>query len=130
MPSKNDDYDFSIMLEEAQNYYNAQIRSLDVLRDHGKTVLGSSSVVVTLFAVFGTSIEMGKDISEYAIILLVIGIMYGWLMSIVYWHLSQRHSIIRLHQQRKICKCFLRTNYNDILNHDYQLLSRIEARRS
>ena len=81
MPSKKDDhYDFEIMLQEAQNYFNAQIRTFDVFRDHGKTVLGASSVVVSLFAVFGTSITLGKSALEYALIVIAIAIMYGWLM--------------------------------------------------
>lgn len=81
MPSRTEKYDdFEAMLEEAQNYFNAQIRTFDVFRDHGKTVLGASSVVVSLFAVFGTSVVIGKNVFEYALIVIVIAIMYGWLM--------------------------------------------------
>jgi hypothetical protein len=80
MASKSDDHDFTIMLKEASKYFDAQIRSFDVFRDYGKTVLGTSSVLVSLFAIFGTN-KIGVHGSIwYALIIVVIAILYGWLM--------------------------------------------------
>jgi len=80
MLRKNDNYDFTTMLEEAQKYYDAQIRSFDVLRDHGKTVLGTASVLVSLFAIFGTTNLSNQNSIFYALIIASIAVLYGWLM--------------------------------------------------
>lgn len=80
MSEQNDDYDFTIMLEEAQNYFNAQIRSFDIFRDHGKTILGTSSILVSLFAVFGVTNISSKGTIFYIVAVILIAILYGILM--------------------------------------------------
>lgn len=80
MPKVLDNLDYKAMLEEAQSYYNSQIRSFDVLRDHAKTILGVASVLVSIFATFG---KLSNSISQsgyYGIIIISIVIIYIWLI--------------------------------------------------
>jgi hypothetical protein len=48
-------YDFTIMFEEAQDKLKRQFASMNVMREHGKLMLGSSSIVVSLFTLFKIS---------------------------------------------------------------------------
>ena len=67
-------YDFTTMLEEAQSKLERQYASMKTLREHGKLLLGSSSVIVSLFTLFKiTSTQIKQDYMIYY--LLIIGIM-------------------------------------------------------
>ncbi len=116
MPAKDDGYDFLVMLEEAQNYFNAQIRSFDAFRDHGKTVLGASSVVVSLFAIFGTVDTLKQDSFYYVLIIIAIAILYGWLMfnSLLASIPKTFHYPIMATEQ-EYAKAFLGKNKKDII---------------
>jgi hypothetical protein len=55
MAEKTLNYDFTVMLEEAQDKLKRQFASMNSMREHGKLMLGSSSVVVSLFTLFKVS---------------------------------------------------------------------------
>ncbi len=80
MAKKSNRSDYTAMLEEAERYYGTQVRSLDILRDHAKTILGAASVLVTLFATF-SSINASPLRSIYHVLIAVaIVFLYAWLM--------------------------------------------------
>jgi cobalamin synthase len=80
MPKIIENKDFLTMLEEAQKYYETQVRSLDILRDHAKTILGAASILVSVFATFGAMTASDTKPSYYAWIILLLLVLYGWLM--------------------------------------------------
>lgn len=49
-------YDFTTMLEEAQDKLKRQFAAMSSLREHGKIILGSSSIIVSLFTLFRISV--------------------------------------------------------------------------
>jgi hypothetical protein len=55
MTETSSNYDFTTMLEEAQDELKRQFASMSSLREHGKIILGSSSVIVSLFTLFRIS---------------------------------------------------------------------------
>jgi archaellum biogenesis protein FlaJ (TadC family) len=80
MAKKSDRYDYITMLDEAQKFYETQVRSFDIWRDHAKTILGIASVLVSLFATFGTIHNSISNSGYYALVVVVIAILYLWLM--------------------------------------------------
>jgi hypothetical protein len=77
-----DNPDLTTMLAEAQKAFEAQVRSVDILRDHGKTMLGVSSLLVTLFTTFGVT-DLPQDhflATLYTITIVVIAALYIWLI--------------------------------------------------
>jgi len=55
MTESKSNYDFTTMLEEAQDKLKRQFASMSSLREHGKIILGSSSIIVSLFTLFRIS---------------------------------------------------------------------------
>jgi hypothetical protein len=78
---ENINFDLSTMFGEVQNQLERQFKSSAVLRDHAKTIIGVSSVVVSFFATFkifgDTTI---KSNTFLIIVFLFIALIYGILM--------------------------------------------------
>ena len=77
-----DDYDFTTMLEEAQLKLDRQFASMGVLRDHGKLILGSSSIIVSLFTLFKIASTQIKPefLFCYLLLIVLMAISYCLLM--------------------------------------------------
>ncbi len=75
-------YDFTTMLEEAQLKLERQFSAMKILREHGQLILGSSSIVVSLFTLFkiaSTQVQPRYAI-WYLISIIVMAFLYGRLM--------------------------------------------------
>lgn len=69
----NSNYDFTIMIDEAKQKINRQFSSMDILRNHGKLILGSSSIFISLFTLFKiTSYKIKPEYLWLYIILIAI----------------------------------------------------------
>jgi hypothetical protein len=71
-------YDFTTMLEEAKLKIDRQFASMGVIRDHGKLILGSSSIILSLFTFLKiTSYQVKSEfLILYIVILLVMAIAF------------------------------------------------------
>ena len=69
------------MISEAQNQLERQFKSSAVLRDHAKTIIGVSSVVVSFFATFKIFDNAAiKSNTVLVIVFSFIALIYGILM--------------------------------------------------
>ncbi|MBL8078327.1 MAG: hypothetical protein JNM55_10235 [Anaerolineales bacterium] len=99
MIEKTPNYDFTVMLEEAQDKLKRQFASMNTMREHGKVILGSSSIIVSLFALFKISTYQIKTdfISLYFIL---IGLMAFFYFLLIYFSItatlpnSLKHAIL------------------------------------
>lgn len=71
MIKNNSNYDFTTMLDEAQSKLERQFASMKSLREHGKLILGSSSIIVSLFTLFKISSTYVKTEFIFCYLLLV-----------------------------------------------------------
>ncbi len=81
MPTNSDNYDYTVMLDEAQKYYEVQIRSFEILRKHAETVLGIASVLISLFATFGITNILCHKFDIHTLIIIAITLFYGFLIA-------------------------------------------------
>jgi hypothetical protein len=82
MMEKTFNYDFMTMLEEAQDKLTRQFASMSALREHGKLILGSSSVIVSLFSLFkisSTSVKPEFTLA-YTLLIFLMALFYFLLM--------------------------------------------------
>lgn len=79
---KTPNYDFIVMFEEAQDKLKRQFAAMNTMREHGKLILTSSSIVVSLFAFFKISSIQIKDgfLLPYILLVGVIAFFYFMLM--------------------------------------------------
>lgn len=73
---QNDFYDLETMLYEARQKLDRQFKSVAVLREHGKTVFASSSVIVSLFAALKTTNIPKEKIEIYVTFWILIAVLY------------------------------------------------------
>lgn len=74
--------DFTTMFSEAQKKLDRQFRSMDILREHAKIVLGTSAIIVSLFStlkIANTTIKH-EHFFVYAILVGLIALVYGILV--------------------------------------------------
>lgn len=82
MTKSTPNYDFTTMLEEAQLKLDRQFASMKTLREHGQLILGSSSIIVSLFTLLkiaSTQIEPRFAFCYFALIVLM-AVLYSRLM--------------------------------------------------
>jgi len=78
---ENVNFSLSTMISEAQNQLERQFKSSSVLRDHAKTIIGVSSVVVSFFATFKIFDNAAiKSNTVLVIVFSFIALIYGILM--------------------------------------------------
>lgn len=82
MSKTQSNYDFTTMLEEAQDKLKRQFAAMSSLREHGKIILGSSSVIVSLFTLFriSTTTINSKFLLLYFLIIGFMALSYSLLM--------------------------------------------------
>lgn len=78
--SENDLYDFTTMFNESQIKLNRQFTSINTFRDYSKTVVGYSSVIISLFATLKITSVPNNGQIQYFSILGLIGVLYIWLV--------------------------------------------------
>lgn len=87
MVKKTPNYDFTVMLDEAQDKLKRQFASMNALREHGKLMLGSSSVIVSLFTLFKiSSTHIKTDFTLIYIILIAFMALFYFLL--IYFSIS------------------------------------------
>jgi hypothetical protein len=78
---ENTNLGLSVMFEEAKNQLSRQFKGSATLRDHAKTIIGVSSIVVSFFATFKIFDDAKINANIYLILLfLFIALTYGILM--------------------------------------------------
>lgn len=70
-------FDVKVMLEEAKSKLERQYSSVDTLKDHAKTMLGASSIVISLFGVLQSNLNIQQDkIDVYIVIISIAATLY------------------------------------------------------
>ncbi|MGB2965533.1 MAG: hypothetical protein WBB69_16280 [Anaerolineales bacterium] len=81
MNKTDTNYDFITMFEEAQSKLERQFSSMESLRTHGKLVLGSSSIIVSLFSsikLTSTTIKL-EFILHYLVLIIFMTVFFLFL---------------------------------------------------